>query len=263
MTNNISKSRGLFFLLLFCLYFSGYGQRFKPKSPIENGVFVTLIDESQFKGVLLNDTILGKLDIKIITGDTIHVNPALIKRSLMPDQIFVYDGAKYHTKNGLVFNNRFGVSAFHGGFQMGLAYRFKEKYELGIGVGYAANGYSLQLPGAWVGSTVNSFPVFATGKYFFNNKSIRPYAIARLGLANNITSWGIDEVGNGFYGEAGLGLEFASKLPGKFFIELSQYTSYARGTGRSFDWNSPTPIEYDFSLWFNRIVFSFGYYIGK
>ena len=78
---------------------------------------------------------------------------------------------------------------------------------------------------------------------------------------NNFKTFNVNSVNDGVMLEGGIGILYNSKSRRKFYMELSQYTVQATGTMRNNDPNGLGDIGFD--LWFNRFVFTTGFFIGK
>lgn len=199
--------------------------------------------------------------LHIITGDTVTINPLLAKRIYLPEEINLFDKGKWTYKNGLVFNMAIGMSNEHNNFDVDLSYLYRNKFSLGVGLGFHNNFFGVQTTSSFHVGDVRSNTFFAKGQYNILNRSYRIYATGKIGFANHNETNQIPTISDGILLEGGLGIMFASRKRAKYFLELSQYTTHASGVLINNDVNALSDIDFD--VWFNRIVFTFGIQFGK
>ncbi len=252
------KFQLLAFLLAFLFYSMSYGQK---NVPLENGSIFWLNDGSKLIGKLIND-IQSTKQIEIITGDTVSLRSDLVKKQYLFEDISIYNNAKFHYKKGILFNYSMGFADLHYNTDLSVNKRFNNKFELGIGLGFHYNELHFRTSSSTHWITVNSIPFFAQGKYIFNDGNKRFYLRGKIGYAyNEISAWGLRSIRNGVMLDGALGVTLASKNRFKYYLELSQYTSFASGAKANFEPNALSDIE--FNTWFNRVVVTFGIEIGR
>jgi hypothetical protein len=155
-----------------------------------------------------------------------------------------------------------GFSTNHTDIEAYLGYLFREDIEVGLGIGFHTNFLDIPASNTFALIDVESYPIFVSGKYFVMPQYIRkPYVKLTVGYNNNSKGLSLSQVSSGPMFEAGLGVAFSSKRKTKFFMELLQYSSYAKGSIPNINVNSLSDIDFD--VWFNQIVFKFGMFIGK
>ncbi len=228
--------------------------------PLENGSIFWLKDGSKIIGEFVDsDDFTTKT--KIITGDTVSLEYDMIRRSYLYDDIALFNRARFQYKNSLLLNYSIGLSRDHFNMDLSLNKRINRKFELGIGGGIHHNTSYFQTPQFFYTIDVVSFPIFAQGKYFFGESAVQFYVRGRVGVANNIDTWQTQEVSRGITMEGALGATFPTKWRLKPYFELGQYTSRAAGVSQTFGTELFSDI--DFKVWFNRVVFTIGFEIGK
>lgn len=246
------------FLFFITITITSYAQN--KNKPQEDAAIFKLYDGTVAIGRLLNHN-ESPYKLKIITGDTLTIDPRVTTRIYLPQEINVYGKGRYSYKNSLKGNFALGVSADHVNFDFSCSYINNNKFSLGIGFGFHTNSFFIQTISSNHRGNVNSRTYFVNGQYFFMDRAQRLYATGKIGFADHRESRELPTLSNGIVLEGGLGIEFATKNRTKYFLELSQYTSNASGVLVSNDVNALSDIEFD--IWFNRIVFTMGMQIGK
>ena len=252
-----NKFHLLTFLSAFLIYSMSYGQK---NVPLENGSIFWLNDGSKLIGKLVND-IQSTKQIEIITGDTISLRSDMVKKQYLSEDVSIYNNAKFHYKKGFLYNYSIGFANLHSNTDLSINKRFNNKFEIGFGLGFHYNELQFRTSSSRHWISVNSIPIFAQGKYIFNEGNKRFYVRGKIGYANNLDSgWGLTSLRNGVMLDGGFGITLPSKNRFKYYFELSQYTSSASGTLTNFEPNAISDIE--FNTWYNRVVVTFGIEIG-
>lgn len=234
-----------------------FGQKNKA---IEGATMVWLKDGSKIIGVETDEN-EDYRKIKIVTGDTVTIKPNVIRKIYQPNDIALFNRAKFHYKQGGLIHANIGASDGFGSFDISYSKRFRGKFELGAGVGFHSNSFFFSTTSSFHWVTVQSAPIFVQGRYLINTGKYMFYAKGRLGYANNFDSWGITQVKDGFMLDASIGCMFATKRRYKYFVELGQYTSYASGMAINRDPMGLSDIG--FKMWFNNVNLTFGIEIGR
>jgi hypothetical protein len=265
---NVLNSRGAFLLLFFLGATSWSTVSAQKNAPVPRGSLFWLQDGSFFKGQLVDDEETAPWKVRIITGDTLNITAEWVDKMLLPSEVNLYRNSSYHIRNGYVGLFSWGFSNAHTNLDLGVAKRFKDKIELGVGLGYHYNTFTVNTGSTFIAANINSIPLFVHGRYYLNQDKNRFYAKGRIGIANNLNTWEIQSIRPGFMGDLGIGLEFATKTSGKYFLELTQYTSKSRGVGRNWNWNpngngNGDFTDFAFNAWHHRIVLTVGANFGK
>ena len=227
---------------------------------LENGAIFKLHDGSYLIGELVSYN-ESPYRLKILTGDTVTISPLITKKIYLPNEISIYQKGKYTYKEGLVISLSDGLSSDHNNFDVKAGYLFRNRFEAGAGFGIHSNSFWLQTISSNHFADVVSTAYYVHGKYFIYQSAKKVYATGKFGFANNHRNRQLTSVNNGITMEGGVGVLFASRKRSKYFLELSQYTSHAKGFLISNDVNALSDIEFD--VWFHRIVFTFGIQFGK
>jgi hypothetical protein len=248
---------------LVCVMLIGFLQTYTAQKPhrdsIPQGGKLILTDGTVLLGKIIHTT--SPYQIVILTKDTLTVEPMLTDKVYLPTDITLFGKSKFHYNRGLQFGFNTGFSVNHRRFDMELRYMFNKKWAVGLGLGFHNNSFSFSTANSNHNGDVRSIPVYVTGNYFLSNTYFKPYLKAKIGYSNNFTTFDVNSVSDGIILEGGLGVSFTSKTQSKFYLELSQYTTNAKGTMRN---NNPNGLgDIGFDLWFNRVVFTFGYTFGR
>lgn len=195
-------------------------------------------------------------EFKLSTGDTIHLNPALIQRLLSDTDVIFFSKNKYHARNGLFINSSL---TFHAGWESSVQWdgtaglSLNDQFDVGVGLGIS--GHDIDLGNEWV---YNEFVnVYAYGRYFLNKHFMRLYLDTKAGFGIAVFDFWEENHDGGVYFQPGIGVLLASKNAIKYHIGLSQYLLYTSGNTTSFGF-SGNPIEIDYQFWYNRTVLQFG-----
>ena len=220
-------------------------------------------DGSVFIGEIIVDY-SPSMRMALVTGDTITLKGALIKRRVDGNDILIYPKGKYHFTSGTYATFGFGFSIsdhISSLVNFEIEKMINEKLDVGISFGFQYHRRPLETVnntfGIWVDS--HTIPVLGQARYYLTNTKTRLYGVGKLGYGF-ATSGGFNNVENlkggmNFY--TGMGLTYATKWNGKFFFEMAQNNQKASGTIFETDFNL-LPVELDYDLWFNRVVISYG-----
>ncbi len=248
------------FIFLFYLLTSLSGYTQNMSKPQEKGAIFKLYDGTIAVGKLLSFN-ESTYKLKIITGDTLTIDPFITTKIYLPEEINLYGKGRYSYKKGLKGSFAIGVSPEHSNFDFSGSYILNSKFSFGGGFGFHNNSFSIQTVSSAHWGNIFSRTYFVNGQFFFTNRAQRIYATGKLGYSDHRETRQLPILSDGIVLEGGVGLEFSSKNKVKYFIELSQYTSNAKGALVSNDVNALSDIEFD--IWFHRIVFTMGIQIGK
>lgn len=236
---------------------------FHTTAQINNGTVLELYGGSIIKGELLHTDSLYHL--KLLDGTTINIKKHSVEKILTPDGITLFSNGKYNYKRGFLFYANVGFAQDHSSGNLSFAKPIIDELEVSLGLGIHSNWLGVPIANGISFSEIISYPVFVSAKYYVLPKAIRrPYVIGTVGYNNNSqdASWGMSNLSSGPLFEMGLGMSFSSKRRTRFYCEIVQYNSYAKGSmvPGSFDVLSET---IDFKVWFNKIVFRTGIFIGS
>lgn len=229
---------------------------------IENGAIFEVLGGSIIKGELFESDTTFKIRLSNETVVSLKKNG--ITKSYMPDEINLFANGNFNYKKGFLVYLENGFSGFHYRANLFGAYLLDNGIEFGLGIGYHRNALNIPASNSFTFIEVNSYPIYASGKYFLLQNTLKkPYVKASFGYSNNKASdWAnVANIKNSVMFEAGVGVAFSSKAIGKWYLEVLQYNLHAKGESYSFNPNSLGNIGFD--VWFNRIVFNFGVFIGK
>lgn len=231
-------------------------------------VIFNLKDDSVIKGVLVHDSPFGS-DVAIITGDTIHIPAQTVEsRYIKQFDVITISRGRYFYKSGFHIDvaGAVGFATSNGGFaniDISLNKRLTEKISVGAGIGNQIDFTTLQLPTgnsrSFLSISHRTVPLFIQGKYFLNKNKRRLYVHARTGYTiGRQVRWANDTSNNGFTAMYGVGLNKASKRGIRSFVQINQSHTYGSGTSNAWDWETGLSTEIDYSIWFNRISFTYG-----
>lgn len=235
------------------------------QAQIKNGAIFHIAGGSKIQGELLNsDT---AFNVKLLDNSVYTIKKNSVNRAYLPDEIILFPDGKYNINKGIYLYSSLGIGGIdHNSFDFYGGYMLGNGFEAGVGIGFHTNSFSIPITNGNAFFSVNSYPIYLSGKYFPLKKSkLRPYAKFLAGINNNSEndSFGgigsnIENLQSGPVIETGVGLLFSGRKRTRFFMELMQYNSYVKGTAFNFDPATNTSFPADFSIWINRIVFSFG-----
>lgn len=217
-------------------------------------VIIDYADGSLFQGSIVSAN-QNKLQLKLTTGDTIHLNIGMIEKMINSDNHLIKRRGKFHYRSGY-----FGYTSMAGGssntdgsfqFDVMAGYRLHERLSLGLGLGVDVHG--LTLGNSW--TTLNFNPVYSYSRYYLNNRNWRLYTDTKLGyaIANN-TDFSDDHKG-GLYFQPGIGFHIANKGKFKPHLSLSYLLLNAQGTSTDFTSWFGGPVTHDFNVWYSRVMF--------
>lgn len=189
------------------------------------------------------------------TGDTIHLDKDLIRRTLIGrTDIILHNRGKYHSTKGLFASAGGGIAATYESsatLDFIVGYRKDEKFSFGAGIGYHLHETEL-------GSNflINKFaPAYIYGRRYLGRSNAGPFVFSKLGYGFPIERGFNDEYTGGVYAQPGLGLHFASRTDLKFIMSLSQYIQHSNGQRQRRDLFS-NPVNIDYSIWYLRLMFN-------
>ncbi|MEL6923108.1 MAG: hypothetical protein AAFO94_03600 [Bacteroidota bacterium] len=249
--------------LLF-LSFSGSGQN-RYEDP--DNTIVSYADGSIFIGKVIEETDKETI-MKIATGDTIRLDNFLIRREIQLNRdVIMHQKGKFHFKSGYFFGMEYGIGMSENGdpstnlnFYVGK--RLNTRLAAGINAGLHFNNSYVYLEDeipnqfgdfVYLGSNLLSFSAF--GRYYFNNKRIRPFVYSNLGWSIPVSGYynSIESKG-GLHFQAGLGLHFASRRRSRFILSAGQYLQKSSGVQLNFD-----QIRYEYDIWYNKLAIRFAW----
>ena len=241
-------------LCLLCIGIAAFAQILDAKR-----VIISLHDGSVFIGRIVQEDELN-MDLLVITQDTVHIQKGLIKdiRRNSKD-ILIHSGGKMHYTGGPFFSINFGMGgnlADNPSADLDVIYgqRINKRWSVGGGVALSLN--SATLP-SWQWITTHFMPVFAYGRYYINDKKVRPFAHARLGYGFRTNIFWNDEHTGGLHFQPGVGIHFASRKSSRFVISLSQMLQNTKGSTFNFDVFS-NPVNFNSNHWYNRTILKIG-----
>lgn len=218
-----------------------------------------MIDGSSYQGTVIKER-SGEVELQIITGDTITAKNAFIKRYMAYDRYLVYKNGQYHKKKGFYWqldwgsnvlaNSNFEVSSV---VAIEFGYHFNERVSLGGGL--ASEFHDVNTAGFFNSAQVNI--AYLNAKYFVFNTRKRFFVHGRLGAGRAIDSNFRNDNKAGVNAQYGVGVHFASRRKGKFFLSLSMMNQNI--TGEEFfidDFGNEVFTSYD--VWINRPLLKIG-----
>ncbi len=244
-------------LLALLLLLMGMGSVMAQRPPEEEQLYIRYYDGSIFIGYVV-DRDKYSYRLRIVTQDTITIQPALIKRIRSSKDLMIFPGGKYHFKRGI-----YGATSFGGGFSgedgtgqwdVTVISRIKEDVHVGGGIGF--EGGSISIAGFW--HTQHFTSVYAYGRYYpFGRKKRRTFIDSKLGWGFSRNEWDGEHSG-GVLAQPGIGLEFPSRHNFRWFLSLSQYIQNT--AGESTEWGPfSQPVTTDYNVWYSRTMFKIGF----
>jgi len=233
---------------LFLVFLIGISE-LKAQVFYEDVVFMK--NENIYRGVILENNINDKIKIQIAGGSIIVIKyDEILKIERTPSTPMVtpkINGLFYHINMSLMFGYRFD-SQFSSGFSLRntIAYRFKDKYAVGGGLGIDAVGQE------------NFFPSFLDLRYYMNTNKLSPYIYGQGGYAfpaGGVTStqFGGSTVSGGF----GIIKYFKDKAAFTFNIGYL-YMESEKEFQTNVRWNEPSFTVRRKDI-YNRVEVKFGY----
>ena len=230
---------------------------------IENGSVLKLSGGSIIKGELLSSDSVYK--VKLLDGSVFDIKKHSVSKILTPEQVILFSNGKYNYKGGFLLYANLGFGTDHSSGNISFARPIRDDLELSLGIGIHSNWLGVPIAN-WISfSEVIGYPIFLSGKYYVFPKAIRrPYITGTVGYNNNSAdaSWSMTKLSGGPLFELGLGMSFSSRNKTRFYCEIVQYNSYAKGSMLPTDFNILSETV-DFNVWFNKIVFRTGIFIGS
>lgn len=173
------------------------------------------------------------------------------------ENVYIYKRGKFHPKRGKFSSFTIGFPiapnpSFHVDLMVGR--RLTDKYAVGFGTGIHMNDSYFR--GLY--ATNHFIPVYAHGRYYLGKGRARIYAFTKLGYGIAVRLGFSDEHSGGVMAQPGVGVVFASRKGKRYTLSLSNYIQHTKGNNTSFDLFN-NPIEFDYSLWYNRVILNFGF----
>ncbi len=165
-------------------------------TPKENGAIFKLYDGSILLGELVSFN-ESPYKLKILTGDTVTINPRVTKRIYLPEEINLYGKGRYSYKKGISGSISFGGSPQHTNVDFKGSYLFRNKFSFGAGFGFHNNYFTIRTISSSHFGNVSSRTYFLTGQYYFTDKSRRIYATGKSGFADHKETREIPTIYNG------------------------------------------------------------------
>lgn len=215
-------------------------------------------DGSIFIGKVLKES-SQKTSLRLTTTDTISIHNDLVKRNHR--NILFFPNGKFHFTKGLFYNTSFGGGGGAGGgityVSMILGKHHDEHLDYGLGLSFHDNSVILTNGlNAWVNSQFLTPILYA--RYYPWSKKVRPFASFGLGYSLPVNQWPQRQnFTSGFYFEPSIGIKFASRTHGRYFIAIGQSIQRTKGALVNTDIFG-NPVETNFKLWLNRTVFKVG-----
>ncbi len=200
------------------------------------------------------------IHLRIFTTDTVRVPRGMIqKKYKSPEEVLIYPEGKLHYTSGIFFSisNAFGGSDQSGSFDWDfiVGKRLTPKYSVGIGTAFSINTISLAQQ-EWIDA--HFIPLFAYGRYYFNEDKRRFFAATKLGYGFP-SGLGLEFThSGGLHFQPSIGVHFASKKNRRIKMSIGYLLQKTKGTDTSVDvLNNPVSVNYD--LWLSRVLFRFGW----
>lgn len=248
--------KNLFLCILFIAAMNSYSFCQSEKT---DRSYVFLYDGSVYIGEILSEDIF-EITLQTVALKTITLNKAYIKKTIAGPNVLVTKNGKYHKTSPyfLTADWMAGSSARGEGIaQLSLiaGQRIKNRTEVGLGLGISTS--SSRANDAW--RDHGFLNLFAYGKRYLNDKTIRPFVDIKAGWSVGLGSgWG-GEFSGGLYLNPGIGIQFANRKKMKWSLRLSQTIQQTSGTdnvGWAFGDFSDATISY--KTWLNRTSFGIG-----
>jgi len=240
----------------FCFLLFGIVANAQTKK--DQGAIVYSYDGSILVGdIVAEDELL--IHLRVFTLDTVRIPRGMIQKMYRsPEEVFIYPEGKLHYTSGIFFSTSYafggGASAsFEWDFIVGK--RLTPKYSVGIGTAFSINTIDL-VQQEWIDA--HFIPLFAYGRYYFNDGKRRIFAATKLGYGF-ADGFGFEIThSGGLHFQPSFGVHFASRKNRRFKLSISHLLQKTTGTDTSFDvLNNPVNVNYD--LWLNRTLLRFGW----
>jgi len=224
-----------------------------------NRAIISTHDGSVFIGHIVYEDELT-IDLVAVTTDTLHIQKGLIRtlRRSSTD-IMVHSNGKMHYTGGYFYSTTLGWGGnFDDNPSADLDFIVGKRLNkrVSVGMGAAINFNSAVLPN-WIWLDHHFMPVFAYGRYYLNDKRVRPFAFSRLGYGFRTGIVWNDNHTGGVHFQPGIGIHFAARKSARFIITLSQMLQHTKGNRTNFDVFS-NPVNFRFSHWYNRTMLKIG-----
>ena len=220
-------------------------------------------DGSIFVGQILEKTSNG-IKVKLVTGDTLTLQSALIRKIRFAEDIYLYSDRKFHFNKGnfTVLSGGFAVSGNGAGYgDIYIGKRLNDRLSLGLGTGYHSNSTTINNIGSFWGTWINTntIPITLNAQYFLNDRMNRLFVHASAGYGILVEdSWNsLEGQTGGPLVQLGFGYEFASRRNYKYFLQLDQNFQYDSGRANDFDILG-FPVQTEFNIWYQRIGLTVG-----
>lgn len=224
-----------------------------------NRVIISTHDGSVFIGRIVFEDELN-MDLLVVTQDTLHIQKGLIRdiRRNSKD-IMLHPGGKMHYVGGIFYSTTVGWGGnFDDNPSADLDFivgkRLNKRFSVGVGAALSLNSAVIA---NWNWIDTHFTPVFAYGRYYLNDKKVRPFAFSRLGYGFKTNIFWNDNHTGGVHFQPGVGIHFASRKSARFILTLSQMIQHTKGGQNTFDVFS-NPVSLNYSHWYNRTIFKIG-----
>lgn len=177
-----------------------------------------------YKGWLIDD-FDGVIRFEDARGDTISFLTDEIKRRSDPSY-FIFKKDKFHLKKGPFSIIDSGLGGRADGFTLQFTYaygtRVTPKFLVGLGTGFNLSGdFDLLVSQEFFGE------LFIYGKYYLNNRRIRPFIETKVGAIAGIDKRIREDLYPGILLQGGLGIEFAQYTQTRFSVKGNYLFMYA------------------------------------
>lgn len=227
------------------------------RRPVDQGIILKRGFMDRVVGKLIDE---NKVDFVVLNfaGDTIRVAKKELTTSLMPSEIYLFGNRKFHYKDAFLLNYMMGFSSYHWNLNFSLSKRMANGLELGLGIGMHVNAHEVYTLDRVYYLNVLACPYYLAAKYQINKGLRRWYAVGRVGYMNNFQLWDQRQMKDGYFFDMGLGFMLPSRWRIRHYVELTQYSSSARG-----EMIAPELLSnISFKLRFHRVLFTYGIEIG-
>ncbi len=226
---------------------------------------VYLKDGSVLVGHILEDTDYA-IKILLGSGDTLDIGYKYVESIGVKERrksSFIELAPRFHKEQGILF--QLSLNSIYSDVETGsevalnVAKRFGPRINVGGGVAYTTWANYVN----WIYVRSNYIPVYAYGRYYFNDKLVRLFTSAKLGYGlalnnNNFFFQGTHDLNGGMFSQASLGIHIANRRKVRVLIALTG--NYQRATGRleGIDWNTNLPFVSDYRAHYIRPGLSIG-----
>lgn len=236
------------FLCLILLAGTSYAQ---DDVPVTKYISIQYADGSLFRGNLIEEDEFY-LYIRLVTGDTIKLEQALIEKRLKESDIKKLRQESFHFEEGVYAQLSLSLNTSQevaSDANLTVAYRANKKWSYGGGVGLAYG--DSQLSGLYVSN--NFVPVFGYARHNLKSSRVIPYVDLRLGYGiANVRPWQRDYTG-GMFAQPGIGIHLPSRTKAKWHLGISQLIQQTKGEEELFDPRG-FPVTASYNKWYNRTM---------